>query len=212
MRIEKCMTKLKVSYTEGHVIPVVDNFFFAVFIVGIYCGQRTGRTIICDGIQRYGPQKMMTRRLVENKKRASAFYYYNCDFLRYKNYYTSHCQTNNITHDQRLWKISCPKKLPTPSSLKKLRSVMYLSCFVTEAKSARESGWTTRGLITCFVEFDGTYTWYQTLLTVLKFLYVYSNLSAGANTSTFSTVLCDVSVWRDRHINNFIVIDLKVLT
>ena len=25
------MTKLKVSYTEGHVIPVVDNFFFRCF-------------------------------------------------------------------------------------------------------------------------------------------------------------------------------------
>ena len=73
MRIGKCMTKQNVSYTEEHVIPVVDNFFFAVFIAGIYCGQRTGRQIICNGIQRYGCQKNDDTPLSRKQKASKCF-------------------------------------------------------------------------------------------------------------------------------------------
>ena len=74
------MSKQTVCYTEGHCNSSVDNFFFAVFLAGIYCGQRTRGPVICDGIQRYGSQKMMTRRLEENRNRASSFYYHDFDF------------------------------------------------------------------------------------------------------------------------------------
>ena len=50
MRIGKFKSKQTVCYTEGHCNSSVDNVFFAVFIAGIYCGQRTRGPVICDGM------------------------------------------------------------------------------------------------------------------------------------------------------------------